>query len=66
MIAGQEFSGNERAYLLGAVGRMLKQADLIERDREMFEHLRDRLAVGLDIKPDLRSTLGLDDQDPVS
>lgn len=61
-MSGAKFSSVERAYLLGAVVRMLKEDGLIDRDREMLEHLRDRLSVRLPLAPDTATMLGLDDQ----
>ena len=61
-MSGAKFSSYERAYLMGGVVRMLKEHDLIDRDREILEHLRDRLAIALPLASDVARILGLGDQ----
>lgn len=48
------FTGNQRAYLLAAVALHLKREVLTEHDREIYEHLRDILAVGMALDSDVR------------
>lgn len=57
------FTGNQRAYLLGTVVLHLKREVLIEHDREIYEHLRDILAVGMELDADVRRAAGLDPED---
>lgn len=57
------FSGNELAYLLGAVACKLRDTSLLNRDREVYAHLRDRLAAGMTLSPEVRRALDLDEAD---
>ena len=53
------FTTIEIAYLLGAVGRLLRM-DLSPKDRLMYGDLRDRLARHLNLNADNREALELD------
>jgi hypothetical protein len=55
----ESFTPIEIAYLLGAIGVMLK-TEIDARDRMMLGALRDRLARHVDLSSDIRHALGLD------
>lgn len=61
-MTNMHFTGNQPAYLLGAVALMLRQENLIPRDREVYENLRDILAAGMILEPDVQQALGLDSE----